>query len=387
MGVFLGTNFFYHFNCAVGDTFQWQDRTWCIDKNLGCGVSGVIWRVHTQDAGEKLVRVFKQCLSCTGEDSCMQKEEYRILKDLQKEPSIIRVYALTSFQELFPHLRDQSHCLFMDYLGESMLDLLKRVKMKTLSGLGIGRVQIFARAVFEQLGALKRSGVVHADGKPANWCWNNGEPKLIDYGLAATRQDFDEDTFWEQYTFEYRPPEKMYGLDGDLYDEDPNNIYAADMWAAGCTLFELFTGKMLFGATPNWLHLLRLKQPSQSDVINATYFYRQLGSFGLSDIVNSSQDSQMYALNGKIIHDVDELFVQKKAPEISFAEKLPRNEDQLEPSLRIDPTRVDEANRDFCALLKGLLVLNPRKRCWNDTFMTTDYTTKGSELQAVPIHE
>src|SRR5437868_817720 len=94
------------------------------------------------------------------------------------------------------------------------------------------------------VGVVHRRAIVHRDLKPSNLLiFRNGEVKLADFGagrrLGPTARPLllDYVGFWPGDT-RYTPPELIAGLN----DHDPGIARAADIYALGCILFELFSG-------------------------------------------------------------------------------------------------------------------------------------------------
>ncbi|KAA8529183.1 hypothetical protein F0562_034018 [Nyssa sinensis] len=115
-------------------------------------------------------------------------------------------------------------------------------------GLKLTAVRAYAKQLFIALKHLKNCGVLHCDIKPDNMLVNEVKNvlKLCDFGNAMFAGK-NEITPYLVSRF-YRAPEIILGLPYD---------HSLDIWSAGCCLFELYSGKVLFpGSTNN--DMLRL---------------------------------------------------------------------------------------------------------------------------------
>lgn len=109
-------------------------------------------------------------------------------------------------------------------------------------GLHIKAVRSYTQQLLLALKLLKKCGILHADIKPDNILVNDSHLvlKLCDFGSASKITD-NEITPYLVSRF-YRAPEIILGLPYDA---------GIDMWSAGCTIYELYTGKILFSGKSN----------------------------------------------------------------------------------------------------------------------------------------
>jgi len=156
--------------------------------------------------------------------------------------------------------------LVMELLeGESLADRVARGPLPLAEVLRIG-AQIAAA-----LDRAHRAGIVHRDLKPGNVMLTKSGAKLLDFGLARSGVfDVEMDTATQQKpltqegtlvgTFQYMSPEQVEGQQVD---------HRADIWALGCVLYEMATGRAPFvaGSRASLIGaILRDEPPSVSSV-------------------------------------------------------------------------------------------------------------------------
>jgi serine/threonine-protein kinase PRP4 len=140
-------------------------------------------------------------------------------------------------------------CLVFESLSMNLRDVVKRFGKDV--GLNIRAVRAYAQQLFLALSLLRKCNIMHADIKPDNILVNEQKTqlKLCDLGSASDASE-NEITPYLVSRF-YRAPEIILGI-----PYDP----ALDIWSVGCTLYELYTGKILLpGRSNNQMLLLMME--------------------------------------------------------------------------------------------------------------------------------
>ncbi|KAI1454357.1 kinase-like protein [Annulohypoxylon moriforme] len=150
---------------------------------------------------------------------------------------------IVKFERYFEH---KGHlCLAFENLSLNLREVLR--KFGNNIGINLSATRAYAHQIFVSLAHLRRCSIIHADLKPDNILVNENRNilKICDLGTAIDRSDAatanNEITPYLVSRF-YRAPEIILGMPYD---------YAVDMWSIGCTLYELYTGKILFTGDSN----------------------------------------------------------------------------------------------------------------------------------------
>jgi serine/threonine-protein kinase PRP4 len=206
-------------------------------KGLGRGVfANVAQAEDVQSGGGQLVAI-----KIVRRNDAMRKasqKEMEFLRRLNEEDPqdkrhIIRL--LSSFDH-------KGHfCIVFEHMSKNLRDLLK--EETSGHGLSLQAVKTYARQMFSGLKHLQDCEIIHADLKPDNILVSLDKKtvKLCDLGTAADKRDNSEPTPYLVSRF-YRSPEIILGMEIG---------YGIDMWAIGCTIYELWTGKILFPGRSN----------------------------------------------------------------------------------------------------------------------------------------
>ncbi|ORY75346.1 kinase-like domain-containing protein [Leucosporidium creatinivorum] len=137
-------------------------------------------------------------------------------------------------------------CLVFENLNMNLREIVKRFGKDV--GINLRAVRAYASQMFLALALMKKCDIMHADLKPDNILVNESKSmlKVCDLGSASDTSENDITPYLVSRF--YRAPEIILGLPYDC---------SLDTWSIGCTLYELYTGKILFpGRTNNHMLLL-----------------------------------------------------------------------------------------------------------------------------------
>lgn len=201
---------------------------------LGSGGMGSVYRALDPSLGREvaikaLARTFR------GDSASLRRfeREARVLATLS-HPNIATIYG---FERL-----DGSPYLILERIdGETLADRLMRGALPVESALGV------AGQIVAGLEEAHGKGVVHRDLKPSNVMLTpDGRVKLVDFGLAKTSGpgpalDISAEPITSPGvvlgTARYMSPEQVKGENVDT---------RTDVWAFGCVLYEMVTGRPAF---------------------------------------------------------------------------------------------------------------------------------------------
>lgn len=157
-------------------------------------------------------------------------------------------------------LRDFTHkghlCLVFEGLEMDLRETLKKFGRDV--GINPEAIQIYTRQMLLALMHMKTQEVLHADLKPDNILVSSDNKyiKICDFGTATLHRDAELTPYLVSRF--YRAPEVILGMEFD---------YGIDMWSIGCTLYELYTGRILFNGSDN-NNMLRVIQECRGKLPN-----------------------------------------------------------------------------------------------------------------------
>jgi Tol biopolymer transport system component len=205
---------------------------------VGAGGMGEVYRARDTRLGRDVaLKVLSSRLTATPEVRARFEREARTVSQLS-HPHICTLYDVGRQEGL--------DYLVMELVeGETLARRLERGPLPVREVLALGT------QVAEALDKAHGAGVVHRDLKPGNIMLTAGGAKLMDFGLARTAGpdpaalSAESPTMSRPLTaegtivgtFQYMAPEQLEGKDADA---------RADIWALGCVLYEIATGRRAF---------------------------------------------------------------------------------------------------------------------------------------------
>ncbi|KAI7859809.1 kinase-like domain-containing protein [Circinella umbellata] len=247
-----------YYNVRLGEVLDNRYQTL---SNLGRGVfSAVVKAKDVQTNEEVAIKIIRN-------NETMYKagiKELGFLKKLMETDPDNKKHVI----RLLRHFEYRNHlCLVFESLSMNLRDVLKKFGKDV--GINIKAVRVYAQQLFLSLSLLKRCNILHADIKPDNVLVSESKNilKLCDLGSASDASD-NEITPYLVSRF-YRAPEIIMGISYD---------YAIDVWSAACTLYEMFTGKILFpGRSNNQMlkHMMEVKGRFSNKMVRKGQFMSQ----------------------------------------------------------------------------------------------------------------
>ncbi|XP_007047281.2 PREDICTED: mitogen-activated protein kinase kinase kinase YODA [Theobroma cacao] len=210
---------------------------WVRGDTIGCGSFGTVNLVLPKKGFSKSPSVMA-VKSCETIKSVSLKSEKEVLDQLGFCPQIIRCfgdgYTLENGESLYN--------LFLEYADKgSLADQVK----KSGGNLIESDVRRYARSILKGLLFVHAKGFAHCDIKVQNvLLFGNGNVKITDFGLAKRIGEEEGD---EPRRIEIRGTPLNIAPESVIDNEYDSPV---DIWALGCVIVEMFTGKPAWNLKP-----------------------------------------------------------------------------------------------------------------------------------------
>jgi serine/threonine-protein kinase PRP4 len=256
-----------------------------------------------------------------------------ILKKLNDADPEDKLHCLRLIRHFF---HKQHLCMVFEPLAMNLREVLKKYGKDV--GLHIKAVRSYTQQLLLALKLLKKTGILHADIKPDNILVNESKLvlKLCDFGSASYIND-NEITPYLVSRF-YRAPEIILGIPYE---------YGIDMWSAACTIYELYTGRILFSGKSNnqmLKYFMDVKGKFPNKVIRKGAFRDQHFdnncNFLYHEIDKVTEREKVVVMSVvKVTRDLQAELVAGQALPSDQLRKVTQLKDMLEKALTIDPAK------------------------------------------------
>jgi len=206
---------------------------WVVDRPLGAGGMGSVFRCHSVLADDVLAAVKVLELSDFGDYEKRFVQELRTLASLS-HPAIVKVHGGG---------RDESKRLV--YLAMELVEGEDLEHVLQKGPLPVERALSIFGPVADALRYTHEKGVAHRDIKPANiMLRKDGTPVIVDFGIAVAKGH-------TRLTREGMVPGTVAYLPPEIFQGDPPNAKSTDAYALGVVMWESLTGTPAFQGDPD----------------------------------------------------------------------------------------------------------------------------------------
>jgi serine/threonine protein kinase len=276
---------------------------------IRAGSTAEVWEAIDENSNDRYaLKVLRPAMKANKEEVNLLKHEYTVAKDLNS-PRIIKVIDFRTDGDR-PYL---------------VMELFSELNMKQALRRGPESLAFMLKLIVAQaaegLYYMHTKGWIHLDVKPDNYLVSRtGETKLIDFTIAEKKKSGLGKLFHSSKmakgTRSYMAPEQ---IRRKVCDE------RTDVYAFGCVLYELVTGKTPYtGDTPNDLLNKHLTSSIPSPIVHNDNVTKDFANLVKSMMAKSPDDrpSSMWEFL-KVFRGMEIFTRTPKAPEISVFDNMP----------------------------------------------------------------
>lgn len=327
-----------YYKAKIGEIME--NRYLVVEDMCGKGVFSNVVKAKDQTDG---LLVAVKVMRCNDMMKQAAEKEVAVLQKLNRADRGNKRHVI----KLIRHFSYRGHlCLVFECMWDNLRVALKKYTKD--KGMSLQAVRAYTRQLLIALRHLHRCEIIHADIKPDNILISAGHNvvKICDLGSAMELTEV-EPTPYLVSRF-YRSPEIILGA---------KYAFPLDVFAMGCTLFELFTGKILFpGRTNN--DMLRLfmevKGKFPHKMIKSGAFWKQ----HFDDNLDFRYQDTNKATRKKVTRTITDLSQKRSIHDLVMQRVGP---EKLKSTEAEDQLYVKKA-KQFADLLNQMTALDPEKR-------------------------
>ena len=336
-----------HYRIILGELL---DGRYAVQQQIGKGTFATVVRAQDTRTGNAVAVK----IACNNETMYKAGEkEMDMLKLLNENDPEDKKHVI----RLLRHFDHKGHlCLVFENLSADLREVLKKFGRNV--GLNLKAIRSYAQQMFLALSLMKKCQILHADLKPDNILVSEKRSllKICDLGTAAFA-DLAEVTPYLVSRF-YRAPEVILGISYD---------YAIDMWSIGCTLFELYTGRILFAGADN-NQMLRSIQECR-------------GKFPMKMLKRSTLAEKHFDIDGNFFsQERDKITGKATMRQINFNKTAPGKDLRSRLSGNTKGMKPEEVKEHaaFVDLMDKCLQLDPARRVSPNEALRHSFITHGT---------
>eukprot|EP00933_Yihiella_yeosuensis_P020861 TRINITY_DN16646_c0_g1_i2.p1 TRINITY_DN16646_c0_g1~~TRINITY_DN16646_c0_g1_i2.p1 ORF type:complete len:615 (-),score=166.98 TRINITY_DN16646_c0_g1_i2:135-1979(-) len=327
-----------YYRAKVGEVIN--GRYLVTEDTCGKGVfSNVVKAKDKSDGSMVAIKVMR----CNDMMKKAAEKEIELLERLNKNDRQNKRHCI----RLFRHFMYRGHlCLVFECMWDNLRVALKKYTKD--KGMSLQAVRAYTRQLLVALRHLHRCQIIHADIKPDNILISAGHNvvKICDLGSGMEMTEV-EPTPYLVSRF-YRAPEIILGA---KYGQP------LDVFAIGATLFELFTGKILFPGKSNndmMRHFMEVKGKLPNKLIKSGMCWKQ----HFDENMDFRYVDVNRATRKKITRTISDLSAKKSVMDMVMARVGPEKQKSTNPD---DMLYVKKA-KQFADLIDKMITMDPEKR-------------------------
>lgn len=342
----------------------------------GKGVFSTVVKAYDQQKKQKDdgYEVAIKVMRCNDMMKAAAEKEIKVLERLNKSDRGNKKHVI----KLMRHFLYRGHlCLVFECMWDNLRVALKKYTKD--KGMSLEAVRAYSKQLLIALRHLHKCGIIHADIKPDNILISAGHNvvKICDLGSAMELTEVEGPTPYLVSRF-YRSPEICLG---------GKYCFPLDVFAMGCTLFELFTGKILFpGRTNN--DMIRLFMEVKGKVPHKTIKNGAFWKQHFDENLDFRYDDTDKATRKKRIRIITDMSAKRPIAEQVMQRVGPEKQKSSDPK---DQNYVKKA-KQFAELVNQMTTLDPDKRVTADdglklVFVNTSFSQDTAAAKAEPTKD